>query len=174
MIYTYNITETDMLNAMQLHRKTVEQKWLLVVQYIVLPLWMFFNHNDDLMRGFIGAACMLLAIVIIRSLILYGLYPWMVKRDFKQSPYAHKELSLELKKEALSIHNKDGGGLIKYEDIIRWSANKALTLVYLSPRLYYIFPQHLAEQGLDFESFHKTLNEKVAPQGQKNVRIPSE
>ncbi|MCK4207584.1 YcxB family protein [Brucella pituitosa] len=71
------------------------------------------------------------------------------------------EYSFALRPEGLEAISDRGQTLLRWEDFIGWRMNNKMTLIYLAPNLFQIFPNRLAEQGFHIEDLKAALASKV-------------
>lgn len=155
-------TAEDFIEAYRLSTKPL-RRYIII---LALMLVAFFLYRT-MLRGGITLDVFLWPIgpVLIAGPIfacLHYLYlSWEGRRTYARQPLAMLEYSFALRPEGLEAISDRGQTLLRWEDFIGWRMNNKMTLIYLAPNLFQIFPNRLAEQGFHIEDLKAALASKV-------------
>jgi hypothetical protein len=84
-------------------------------------------------------------------------------RNFKKHPIFQLPQRLTFTSEGIRYESERGMSTLLWQDFIKWRANGKLTLAYLSPRLFMIFPARLAMAGFPMDRLKEKLTEELGP-----------
>lgn len=155
---TYKISEQDYLRAMKLFSKiTPKVATIYGVAVVALGLVAIFGTaaiKGGAIGGLIGGG----AVVVLGRLIIN---PYLARRHYRKYKAIHEPINIKLKEEGVELSTPDGGGLVRWEKILKWRQNEDYLLVYPMPRMYHIIPKSISESGFELPALIEALQEKV-------------
>jgi len=94
---------------------------------------------------------------------------WEVKRRARKTYAQQKTLRVvhenRITDDMLSTHSEMGDVRHKWIDFHKWKANKGMILVYLSDRMFVMFPRRSFASTDEFEDLQKLLTNIIGPAG---------
>ena len=155
---TYKISEQDYVRAMTLFSEiTPKVASIYGVVILVLGLTAIFGSGaikGGAIGGLIGGG----VVVILGRLIVN---PILARRHYRKYKAIHDPINIKLKDDGIEFSTPDGGGLVRWEKILKWRQNEEYVLVYPMPRLYYIIPKSISKSGFEIPLLIGALREKV-------------
>ena len=155
-------TAEDFIEAYRLSTRPL-RRYILI---LALMLVVFFLYRTMLRGGtsldvFLWQIGPILIAGPILACLHYLYLSWAGRRTYACQPLAMVEYSFALRPEGLETISDRGQTFLRWEDFIRWRMNDKMTLIYLAPNLFQIFPNRLAEQGFPIEDLKTALASKV-------------
>jgi hypothetical protein len=157
---SYHISERDYVRAGALFGRPSKRFWVVAAVFLVaglaVAMWGARDVRWVALGGVIGG-------------VLGGLFvpkvvnPWLLRRHYRRYKAAHDEQRVSLSDDGLQFATVDAAGRVPWAKILKWRFNADYVLVYPMPRLYYIIPTSLAEQGFDIEQLKAELTRHVGP-----------
>ena len=154
----YEITEDDYVRAMKLYSK-ITPKIAAIYALGTAMLVLVALFGSPVMKG--GARGGLIGCIIAVVLGRFIVNSVLARRHYRKYKAIHDPIHIQLKDEGIELATTDGGGLVRWEKILKWRQNKDYVLVYPMPRMYHIIPKSIEESGFDLKSLVATLGEKV-------------
>lgn len=94
---------------------------------------------------------------------------WKVKRSARKTYAQQKSLQIlhecRITDDMFYTHSDMGDARHKWVDFHKWKGNETLILVYLSDRLFLMFPRRAFASTVEFEDFKKLLTITIGPMG---------
>ncbi|NND83145.1 MAG: YcxB family protein [Gammaproteobacteria bacterium] len=160
-VATYQISESDYVNAMRLHgRVTNLAKQLLLLLLLILLaliLWGGPMSSALSMGVLIGSA---LVVLIGR----YILNPWMARRQYRTYPTIQEPVTISLEDEGVRLSSAEKGGVMHWRKIRKWQQNNDYVLLYTKPRAYHIVPKSIDKEEFDTDVLTDKLRRRVGPE----------
>jgi len=152
------ITEDDYVKAMKLYSKrTPLLNGIYSILIIVLCLITVLG-TPDLRGGAIGG---LVGGGIVIMLVYFVINSMLARRHYHKYKAIQEPMLVQQMDDGIEFSSTDGGGLVRWEKILKWRQNDEYVLLYLMPRLYHIIPKTIKGLGFDFVSLTKELEAKV-------------
>jgi len=154
----YRITESDYQRAMALAMRSksnmpavlfLSGMLLVVVTVIANIVWGYF-------AGAIG-------VYVLAIALIFPPWKWKSYREYWQSMPKPNELAVALLDEEMRFSSPDGESPLVWSNILKWRWNKSCVLIYTTPRLFFVIPTTVAEQGFDMERLKAALTQHVGP-----------
>ena len=161
-------TKEDYIAAQKLHWSlSTRTKWLcglLIISSAAVALILLAMPSAARYRSWAP----FFAFLPIVSLAYYYCLIWfyvlfVAPRNFKKHPIFQIPQRLSLTSEGIRCESDRGVSTLRWQDFIKWRANGKLTLAYLSPRLFIIFPARLATAGFPMDRVMEKLAEELGP-----------
>jgi len=155
-------TAEDFIEAYRLSTKPL-RRYIIILALLLVVFFLYLTA----LRGGITLDVLLWPIgpILVAGPIfacLHYLYlSWAGRRTYARQPLAMLEYSFALRPEGLETISDRGQTLLRWEDFICWRMNNKMTLIYLAPNLFQIFPNRLAAQGFPIEDLKAALASKV-------------
>lgn len=165
-------TKDDYTAAQKLHWSlSIRAKWaygLLIICSAAVALILQATPSAAWYRSWAHSWAPVFAFMPIFALVYYYCLIWFyvqffVPRNFNKNPLAQLPQRLTLTPEGIRCESDRGVSTILWQDFIKWRANGKLTLAYLSPRLFIIFPARLATAGFPMDRLKEKLTEEFGP-----------
>ena len=87
--------------------------------------------------------------------------PWQLKRHYEKYNNIKKPFTIALNNDDVKFESDDGTGKLKWEDIYKWRENSELILIYIAPKIYYIIPKRISEDGFPILELQNELTKHV-------------
>jgi len=158
MEVTFQITLDDYISASLLSGEMTKRSryihYIIDILLIILGISSLYYGKYIWAGSFIGAA-------IGGNLLPYGLRkffsPWYLRRHYNKYKVMKKPLSISLLTEGIQFKSESGEGFLKWQEIHHWREGPSMILIYLAPRIYYIIPKKILEQGFPIEELKTYL-----------------
>jgi len=106
-----------------------------------------------------GTAIMAIALVYLLA-YFFVLLPWRAKRSFKQNKFLEHKTTFRIDGSGLHTSSELGSVSIPWDHLRKWKENDGLVLLYLTDRMYYVFPKRLFESD-SWQEFRDLAGENV-------------
>lgn len=156
----YRLSEQDYVNAGVLFARPTPGLWLLAAAGLAVLLALMLWGQPPLRHAAAGGLAVGL---LLAALIRWGLNPWLLRRHYRQYKAIQQEQVLTLLDSGLHLANPDGHAHVGWHQILKWRCNAHYVLVYPMPRLYYVVPTAVAQQGFDLPALTAALARHVGP-----------
>jgi hypothetical protein len=90
---------------------------------------------------------------------IYIIFPNIVRRSRAKSPVLRRRYILTASQDGISIQEATGSAKLMWTDIIRWRSNRAVTVLFVQPRVIITIPARIGTQGFDIELMKSRLTE---------------
>ncbi len=156
----YQLTEDDYLRAGALcARMSVRTR--LVIGLIALALVAVALAGPAGPRA--AAVGGLIGGVVALALIRGALSPWMLRRHYRRYKAIQDEQAIMLTDDGLQFTSINGDTRLRWDRILKWRKGEAYFLIFVMPRMYFIVPLRVAEQGFDVAGLEAALLRHVGP-----------
>ena len=165
-------TKDDYIAAQKLHWSlSIRAKWVygfLIISSAVVALILSATPWAAWYRSSAHSWAPFFAFVPILVLIYYYCVIWfyvlvVAPRGFQKHPVLQLPQRLTLTSDGIRYESDRGVSTLLWQDFIKWRADGKLTLAYLSPRLFIIFPARLATAGFPMDRLKEKLTEELGP-----------
>ena len=161
----YRITEDDYARAMWLnwmHKFPRAGTALAVIlALLVLSEWWLPPDVAPIVTGVVIAYLVMLAILPGAA---FFLVPLAARRSYRNYKAIHEPMAVELCDDGLQFSSINGESRLAWRLIFRWHQSDRFVLIYMMPRLFYIVPKSIAQQGFDISLLLQRLAERVGPE----------
>ena len=155
---TYNISEEDYVRAMKLFSKTTPKIAAIYGAVAIVLLIVAILGTGAIKAGAIGG---LIGGSVVGILGRYVINPILARRHYRKYKAIQEPITINLKEEGLELSTPDGGGLVRWDKILKWRQNEQYLLIYPMPRMYHIIPKSVAESGFELSSLITSLQERI-------------
>ncbi|GAA5266238.1 hypothetical protein ACOSOMT5_P2665 [Acidiphilium sp. MT5] len=147
--------EDDFVKAALLNSRLISRLLRIYAIFLAIIIGVsILRHNQTFAKtiGMFGQS----TITFLIFLFLYRIFiiPAGARRTYQKSPLAHETQLLVILPDQILIRSDRGEIQFEWKDFVAWQANKYVTLLYISSRIYIIIPSRLAEQGADIDLMH--------------------
>lgn len=154
MSITYHISKQDHLNANLLHAKNSSATLFLIVLLLFIIINIIFDYPFDrwiMVGGLLG---------LIVSLLLakFFIFPWQTKTQYKKHRTLQEQISIQIKDDGLQLDTENTTSLTRWKNFYAYKQNQQYFLIYLAPRLMYIVPKRIKNDGFDFVALQQYLD----------------
>jgi hypothetical protein len=84
-------------------------------------------------------------------------------REYRRYKAMHDEYVVTLLSDRVCITSPSGEFQLVLSKILKWRCNANYVLIYIMPRMFFIVPVRIAEQGFDIDRLKTTLTQHVGP-----------
>jgi len=135
--------------------------WLAMVLAIHLTI-----SGPSHLDGLYAELAIWLTGVVIYSLV----YPWSQKRGAYKAFKRNKELQIAFKVKLMDTgcsfsSNERGEWSIPRTDSCKWKGSEKIILVYVTPKLFRMYPRRWFASDADYASFQELLAKAIGPMG---------
>jgi hypothetical protein len=155
---TYRISEEDYVRAMKLFSK-ITPKIAAILILMVLVLVVVIVLGSGAVKG--GAIGGLIGGVVVAVVIRYVVNPIIARRHYRNYKAIQEPITIDLKEEGVELSTSDGGGLVRWEKMLKWRQSEEYLLIYPMPRMYHIIPKSIADSGFELQRLIKLLQERI-------------
>jgi hypothetical protein len=164
----FRITEDDYANAVQFHQWRSALRWrstmisatgLIVLILLILAVWW-----EEAATLLIFLVVWLALLVVFLVTYMYTGVPYIARRTYRRYKAIQEPMTIELADEVLRLSSLVGEANLPWRMIVQWRQNNRFVLVYTMPRLFYLVPKSLAQQGFDIQALVQRLAERVGPE----------
>lgn len=156
----YRLSEQDYVNAGRLYARLTPRLWLVVAGGLAVllatMLWGTPRARAAAVGGLAGG-------LLVAALIRWVVNPWLLRRHYRQYKAIQQEQVLTLLDSGLHIASPDGEVRVGWDKILKWRCGADHVLIYPMPRLYYVVPTAVAQQGFDVQALTSALARHVGP-----------
>ncbi|MCK5034476.1 MAG: YcxB family protein [Candidatus Sabulitectum sp.] len=155
---TYTITEDDYAGAMKLFHKITPGKatvYAIVTMALILTA---FSGLEIISAGASGGLIGIFLLLVPGRLIAM---PFLAKRQYRKYKAIQEPVTVQLTDEGVNFTTADGGGIIRWEKLLKWRQNEKYILIYPMPKLFHIIPVRVADSGFDIQALVKLLESRV-------------
>jgi hypothetical protein len=103
-------------------------------------------------------------LVVFLVTYMYTGVPYIARRTYRRYKAIQEPMTIELADEVLRLSSLVGEANLPWRMIVQWRQNNRFVLVYTMPRLFYLVPKSLAQQGFDIQALVQRLAERVGPE----------
>ncbi len=155
----YTISQDDYTSALRLHAAPTRKVYMLLGISLTGLLLLFFFSSvrviaDISLGAFIGGLITFFGITFVVN-------PLIGKHHYKKYKLIQQEFTLDFDEDALITTSSSGQSKIAWNNILKWRENDKYILLYSMPRLYYILPKRISEQGFELEKLTAKLREHI-------------
>jgi YcxB-like protein len=154
----FKITQDDYVSAMKLYSKRTPIITGIYSAIVIVLCLIIVIGTPDLRVSAIGG---LFGGSIVIMLMYFVITPLFARRHYQKYKAIQEPMFVQLMDDGVEFSNADGGGLVRWEKILKWRQNDEYVLLYLMPRLYHIIPKTVKNLGFDFTSLTKKLESTV-------------
>ncbi len=155
MTTSYKLTESDVVNAMQLHGKGSNNTlFILIIIGIVLVLTGIFTEYRGL--GFGGA----IGGIIGYFSVLFLLIPFKAKKHYRQHKALRNEITMLLSEQGINFKSESGESKLQWSDVHKWKHGKGVYLLYITSNMFHMVPSRALSNEKDFS---KLLSKHIGP-----------
>jgi hypothetical protein len=155
----YEISEAEYCKAYKLSAKITKNGKLFYGGFAVVVIAIFIVSTSHLVRSTTVGAFVGYTLVDLVCRFIYT--PWQVKRQYRSYKSFKDQAYLKLEMDGITFKGVDFQGLVPWRNIIHWSHDDELVLLYVALGLYYVIPKRIASSGFDLESFISKLKENI-------------
>lgn len=156
---SYKISAEDYVSALKLHHTpTRKAAVLLAILFLVFLVTAIFSYTSVLKGLSIGA---ILGGVITFFLSRFVFIPFIGRRDYNAYKLMQQDHRVDIVDEGLIFSTASGSGNLLWDKIYKWRQSDDYILIYPMPRLYYIVPKRLEQDGFDIQKLVEKLNSCV-------------
>lgn len=144
----YKISQEDYVNAGNLYGKLTKNQSIicaLIAAACVAAIFFGPNYIKGAVIG--GLVAGLLVFVILKYLI----NPFYGRRHYQQYKAIQDEFTIEAIEDGIFMQSPSGSGKVVWGSVHKWRHNDTYILIYPMPRLYYIVPKSLRNDGFDID-----------------------
>lgn len=165
MEVTYRISEQDYVNITKLSAKFTPRIVLAYCVAVLVLVLLVIYRSQILRGGALPAAVIggLIAGLVVVFVMRYIVVPILARRHYRKYKAIHQEFALELVDDGIRFSSANGEGKVLWSQVDKWRQNDEFILIYLMPRLYYMVPKSIADQGFDLQALIEKLLHHVGP-----------
>lgn len=156
----FRISEDDYVQASRLYAAMNTKRWTIVAA-VVLPVLLLAAFGTFPLRG--AAIGGLVGGTVVGLLAHFLITPLMARRNYRNYKTIQGEFNVELQDDGVRYSSSTGTGLVTWDKLLRWRENDRYILLYPMPRLYYIIPRSVADQGFELARLTDLLRRHVGP-----------
>ncbi len=155
MTNSYKLTESDVINAMQLHgRGSNKTLFILIIVGIALVFVGIFTEHKEL--GFGGA----IGGGIGYFSVLFLLIPFKAKKHYRQHKTLRNEITMLLSEHGINFKSESGESKLHWSDVHKWKHGKDVYLLYITSDMFHMVPSRALTNEKDF---CKLLSKYIGP-----------
>ncbi len=154
----HNATEAEFVAGTRLATWPSLKRWAVyAVGCIGFIAFVFYVDGPTVGRYAIFAVPAILITVILAA--IYIIFPNIVRRSRAKSPVLRRRYILTASQDGISIQEATGSAKLMWTDIIRWRSNRAVTVLFVQPRVIITIPARIGTQGFDIELMKTRLSD---------------
>jgi hypothetical protein len=155
------ITEDDYAKAAQFHEWPQVLRWPSAVMQILAVIFAAWASPPDAAH-IVRVLAILWA--VLAAVLMYVIVPYPPPPDVPAIQSYPGAKSLELADEGLRLGSVGDEAILPWRMIFQWRQNNQFVLIYAMPRLFYLVPKSVAQQGFDISLLVQRLAEQVGPE----------
>lgn len=155
---TYQISQEDYVKSGYLYGELTKNQSIICALVVALCVAAII-FGPALIKGPIigGVVAGLIALVILK----YIVNPFYARRHYQQYKAIQESFEIELLDDGIFMQSPSASGKVAWDSVHKWRHNDTYILIYPMPRLYYIVPKSLRDNGLDIDLLIQQLNKHV-------------
>jgi len=140
---SYQLSESEVVNAMQLHgrgsKKTLA--FLAMVGAALVLLGSFTTYKAIGLGGAIGG-------VVGYFAVLFIAIPFNAKRQYKQHRALRNEITMIASEQGINFKSESGESKLQWDDIHKWKFSQGIYLLYITSNMFHMVPARaLSDEG---------------------------
>lgn len=152
---SYNLTESEVVKAMQLHGEGSRIiLWILGITGVALAVAGTVSEYRIVLWG-----ALICGIIGYFSTLFISI-PRNAKNQFKQNRALRNEISMEVSAQGINFKSASGESKLIWSDIHKWKQGNGLYLLYITNTMFHMVPARALE---NHELLLRTLVEKIGP-----------
>lgn len=154
MTCNYTLTESELINAMQLSRKGSYKARIIlfIVSTVLLILISIFTKYSEIgIYAFVGG-------LIGYFISIFLIIPYSAKKQYRQRRGLRNNINMNFSEQGINFKSEHGESIWQWRDIHKWKYSKSIFLLYISSNMFHIVPSRVLHDETEFK---KLLNKHI-------------